>query len=563
MNTDKHNWEAYREGRQRPNSPCPIPIELAAYLDGTVSEPEKARLERHFARCAACSDTIVEVREILAGQPEAAPAELTAGARQAVQQALRRYRPRGRRSALTVLPDRPATQRLHAPSRSWGWWITGIAAALLVGIGLFFSGQWDRLRSGLAAAPVVAEIGHCYGNVQLVANGTTQPATAGSPLRVGDRLRTSGAGANATILYVDGTRVALGPNSDAALRVHSEDRGKRLDLAHGTLGAMVATQSAARPMRFATPHAHVIVRGTEFEMAARNDQTRVGMKDGTVEVICLNNSRSVTLTAGYQAVVGKQIAVIAPPDVGRTQSLLAARSTAGLQALYLFDEGKGRVIHDRAPARPPLDLAFQDIGAVSWMPGGGLSVRRPALIASKKRATKILRACQASNELTLEVWVRPHFVSQTGPARIVTVSENLGERNFMLGIGNANKTSPQGAYAARIRSTTTPDGNGLTFRASLGSVTTRLQHIVVTRARHGEARIFVDGRMAEQTTVSGTFANWNATYHLLLAREGTKNWWPFLGDYHLVAVYSRALSEREILRHHQIGVPGRPQTARR
>ena len=40
-------------------------LELAAYLDGGLAEPAKARVERHLATCAECREHMVETRVLL------------------------------------------------------------------------------------------------------------------------------------------------------------------------------------------------------------------------------------------------------------------------------------------------------------------------------------------------------------------------------------------------------------------------------------------------------------------------------------------------------------------
>jgi len=57
-----------------------------------------------------------------------------------------------------------------------------------------------------------------------------------------------------------------------------------------------------------------------------------------------------------------------------------------------------------------------------------------------------------TNAITIEVWIKPANTTQAGPARIVTVSKDPGQRNFTLG----QKGS---AYEVRLRTTSTsPNG---------------------------------------------------------------------------------------------------------
>jgi hypothetical protein len=102
----------------------------------------------------------------------------------------------------------------------------------------------------------------------------------------------------------------------------------------------------------------------------------------------------------------------------------AARVTAGLQALYEFGAGGGTVVPDVSGQGAPLDLMISDPGAVTWLPGGGLVLNAPVVLNSGVPATKIIDACQASRGVTLEAWVQAANLTQFGPARILTLSQD-------------------------------------------------------------------------------------------------------------------------------------------
>ena len=78
-----------------------------------------------------------------------------------------------------------------------------------------------------------------------------------------------------------------------------------------------------------------------------------------------------------------------------------------------------------------------------------------------------------------------------------------------------------------------------------GSFAADLVHVVYTRDASGEIRIYIDGVVVADGLVGGDFTNWDEGYRLVLANElaGDRAW---LGEYHLVAIYNRALSQSEI-----------------
>ena len=124
----------------------------------------------------------------------------------------------------------------------------------------------------------------------------------------------------------------------------------------------------------------------------------------------------------------------------------------GQQARYAFDEGDGTVIHDGSGQTPALDLHIGNADAVEWV-DGGLDVRNSTIIATDGPAERLTAAMQDSNAFTLEAWITPATLEQSGPARIVTVSQDNSHRNATLG-------QMDNLYQVRLRTTVT-SGNGL------------------------------------------------------------------------------------------------------
>ncbi len=219
-------------------------------------------------------------------------------------------------------------------------------------------------------------------------------------------------------------------------------------------------------------------------------------------------------------------------------SISAQRVTDGLQALYTFEDVGSNVVSDVSGVGSPLDLTIGDPDAVLWLFGGGLRVLDNVLIASPGPATKIITACQVSSAVTVEAWVTPASDTLAGPSRIVTLSGDLTSRNVTLGQASS-------LYVGNIRTSLTgDDGNG--FFSLPGAVKTELTHVVLTRDPSGQVIMYVNGIAGTPAAVGGDFANWDAAFRLALADEVTGNsrW---LGDYHLVALYDRALSDAEVV----------------
>ncbi|MCP4427873.1 MAG: LamG domain-containing protein, partial [Chloroflexi bacterium] len=186
--------------------------------------------------------------------------------------------------------------------------------------------------------------------------------------------------------------------------------------------------------------------------------------------------------------------------------------------------------------------------AVTWLAGGGLSVDASTLIASTGAATKVINAAQASNELTVEAWVKPANITQTGPARIVTLSTDTALRNFTVG-------QVTDYFQARLRTTTTTLNGLPAVDTPGGTVSTNLLHLVYARDASGTIRIYVDNVEVVSGSVDGNFSNWDANYRLGLANELTEGR-PWLGELHLTAVYGRALTAAEVEQNFNAGVDG-------
>jgi VCBS repeat-containing protein len=227
------------------------------------------------------------------------------------------------------------------------------------------------------------------------------------------------------------------------------------------------------------------------------------------------------------------------------------RVTTGQQVLYTFEEGSGTTVYDVSGVGTPLDLTVQDSAAISWISGGGLAVNASTMIASAGAATKVIDAAKANDEITLEAWVKPANTIQDGPARIVTLSQDLYNRNFTLGQGLWG-TQSSALYDVRLRTTGTSDNGQPSLTSPDGSLTTDLTHVVYTRDASGAATIYIDGVQRASRTVDGDFSNWDESYRLALANEltGDRTW---LGEFYLVAIYDRALSQAEVSQNFEAG----------
>lgn len=222
------------------------------------------------------------------------------------------------------------------------------------------------------------------------------------------------------------------------------------------------------------------------------------------------------------------------------------RVTDGLQALYRFDRLEDGLLRDSSGVGEPLHLRIDKPQGVLFRLGRML-VNSSVQIASDGPAGKITAAVKQSRELSVEAWLKPLDLSQTGPARIVSLSQDAAKRSFTL-------AQDRRRFDFRLRTTAT-DENGMPSTAGPETLPDNsLTHVVVSRSADGVVRLTVDGRPAVSRIVEGSFANWNDEFRLSIANEVSGDR-PWLGELALVAVYSRALTEREVLQNFRSGPP--------
>ncbi len=286
-------------------------------------------------------------------------------------------------------------------------------------------------------------------------------------------------------------------------------------------------------MIFATSGAEARVLGTDLLLFAGAESTRLEVRSGKVRLTRKDDGAFAEVAAGQAAVAPKTGAFSAKP----------ARSALGLQALYLFHEGQGNAIHDVSGSAAPLDLRLSK-GKSSWS-ASGLSLAGNPMMKSDAPATRLIDACRKSQELTLEAWVEPAVATPGFEGAIVSLSTDVQDRNFALAQG-------AGFFDAALRTSTTDGGGRPSLSAGKGSAEPKLTHLVFTRTAVGQERLYVNGVERAARVRAGTFATWNESFHLYLGNESFEER-PWAGTYHLVGIYSQALSPAEVARNFKVG----------
>ncbi|MEM7279818.1 MAG: PKD domain-containing protein, partial [Pseudomonadota bacterium] len=252
---------------------------------------------------------------------------------------------------------------------------------------------------------------------------------------------------------------------------------------------------------------------------------------------------TVTDSAGGQAFATGSILV---------NDIVIERVSDGLVALYELNEGGGAVVGDTAGQGIPLNLNILDTNEVTWIPGG-LRVDTSAEIRSPGPASKLIDAARANNAFTMEAWLKTADLTQNGPARVVSISENSSSRNLTLGQGVYNNGGDR--IEVRARTSDTSNNGQPSTATEQGSLTTDLQHVVFTIDDQGNTTIFIDGVQRASEEIGGDLSNWDTDHVLSLANEASGDR-PWLGELHLVAFYDRALPYSEVTQNFAAGAEG-------
>jgi hypothetical protein len=216
----------------------------------------------------------------------------------------------------------------------WLWPVAAVAgaaillflcAALVLGGGALW---WNVGARGVAQNPTPADLPVAYatpapvvvtvpdaqtalldevqGLVEVRASdGSWQAAAVGAPVRAGQRVRT-GALSGATLVFYDGSRARLGPNTEIAVDALDAPRsGRRVIRLTQTTGESdheVAKSSAPDSQyEVATPSGVGAAKGTAFQVSVTAVLIRFAVSEGVVAVSNLNVT--VIVVAGHVSVI--------------------------------------------------------------------------------------------------------------------------------------------------------------------------------------------------------------------------------------------------------------------
>jgi len=232
-----------------------------------------------------------------------------------------------------------------------------------------------------------------------------------------------------------------------------------------------------------------------------------------------------------------------------TQEIGTVRVTDQLQALWRFEDATSTTISDNSGVLPNLDLAI--VGSNFSWGADSLDFTGANRAENTTNNNKLHTSITASGELTVEAWIQPDNNTQAGASRIISQSLNNTNRNWQL-MQNGSR------YEFRLR---TSDHGTNEAETNLGVISTSptLQHVVYT-FDGTTAQFYINGAAVYTSGAvnpTGDFTTWDPNYDLALGNENSvpetdtdRDW---QGEFHLLAVYSKALSIMEVMQNYTEG----------
>ena len=159
---------------------------------------------------------------------------------------------------------------------------------------------------------------------------------------------------------------------------------------------------------------------------------------------------------------------------------------SGLLAGYDFTHAGAAEVWPQGSLRSR-DLVVRIPPNCIWEDHGGIVLKEGTVLTTRGLASGLTKAISSSGAFSVEAWIRPANRGQTGPARIVGISDSIWRRNFTLG-------EEDSSAVFRVRNETNgPNGADQELEVK-DAIRNSLQHLVAIYD-HGVSMILRDGRL--------------------------------------------------------------------
>jgi len=199
-----------------------------------------------------------------------------------------------------------------------------------------------------------------------------------------------------------------------------------------------------------------------------------------------------------------QIRQLYEADITVSESLFETMKQNGCVMLYDFSEYDGTKVQEKIFKSAGMTLSGNGV----IKSGRGVAVTDGGMLVSKLPAMSVTQAVKRTDQLTVEVWMKPENLNQEGPARIVTISSGPDKRNVTL-------AQQHDGIHLRVRTMLAGDnGSRINLRGRRVLEDTSMYHIAATF-----------NRGVERLAVNGVFVNRNVygdlDYIPFILRMGT------------------------------------------
>lgn len=367
----------------------------------------------------------------------------------------------------------------------------------------------------------------------LLRGRTELRAERGIVLMPGDRLRTRHTGGTTITWGAEQARFTLGRWTELELSAYSP----AIDVLRGEL---IASFSGPRntPFKFSSTHAVAEVLGTELALFVDRAATRIEVLRGHVRL-----TRSFD---GAQVEVGPAQAAVAARGAELSPKLASPRVREGLIALYQFNEGSGEEFLDAAPTETPSDIILGDSLAARWLESA-FRFELPSYAESKGFLP------QPIDGLTIETWVSPSELTADGwwgVACMLSVWSETAGWEISLGQGAEYGRSTGGAFYVMSRLLS---GGTQLIASAPADAGDAPAHVLLAIERGRKARFYLNGKEVSHTRLDPAPKVSASDLKLSIGNDSSRTH-PWLGTFHMVAIYGRALSGEEASRNFACGV---------
>ena len=255
---------------------------------------------------------------------------------------------------------------------------------------------------------------------------------------------------------------------------------------------------------------------------------------------------NTTYIYSIQAVNSVGISKTSNKNIAATLSVAEAkRIKDGLVAYYNFGYDPQNLIRDISGYLTPLNLKILPTSSVSWNESNRLSINSNATLISDLPATKIVSALKKTNELTIEVWIKPNEQYSSSDSRILSIGNNDSDIGFVLEQYYDYSEEKHINYGSRLQTESTNYSGYPLLLPKNDNLYLNMQHITYVRDSLGKELLYINGSKVAEGFRPGSLNTWKDNYYIRLGNEADQihSW---KGTFYVVAIYDRALNYREI-----------------